>query len=123
MKIFFLILIFYSIKVFSVFANTKLSHYKDYKITNINLQLEEIAQGLNYPWGMTFIDDETLLITEKKGGLYKVNINLKTKEIIDHNLEIIAIRQGGLLDVLYHTHKIPSLSHVFLILSYPYSLL
>ena len=30
------------------------------------------------------------------------NLIAKTKEIVRHELNLIAIRQGGLLDVLYH---------------------
>ena len=67
MKIFFLILIFYLSQIFVAFADVKFSNYKDYKITKTNFQLEEIWKGLNYPWGMTFIDDKNLLITEKSG--------------------------------------------------------
>ena len=54
-----------------VFADVKISDYKNYTVTKINFQLEEISTGLNYPWGMTFIDDENLLITEKGGRLLK----------------------------------------------------
>ena len=53
---------------FTVFADVKISDYKNYTITKTNFQLEEISKGLNYPWGMTFIDDNNLLITEKKSG-------------------------------------------------------
>ena len=102
MKVFFSILIFYLFQSSNVFSDVKFSDYKNYKITKKNFQIEEILKGLSYPWGMTFIDQETLLITEKKGILYKVNINTKIKEIIDHDLKIVAIGQGGLLDVLYH---------------------
>ena len=73
MKIFFSILIFYSFLFIDAFADVKFSNYKDYKITNTNFQLEEIWKGLNYPWGMTFIDEENLLITEKSGGLLRIN--------------------------------------------------
>ena len=51
---------------FTVFADVKISDYKNYTITKTNFQLEEVSKGLNYPWGMTFIDDNNLLITEKK---------------------------------------------------------
>ena len=74
MKIFFLILIFYLFQTFTAFADVKFSNYKDYEITKIDFQLDEIWKGLNYPWGMTFINDENLLITEKNGRLLRINI-------------------------------------------------
>ena len=102
MKVFFLILIFYLFQFLNVFADVKFSDYKDYKIPKINFHLEEISKGLNYPWGMTFIDNENLLITEKSGRLLKINISTGEREEIGHELNIFTGRQGGLLDVLYH---------------------
>ena len=65
MKVFILILIFYLFRSLNVFVDVKFSDYKDYKIPKINFHLEEVSKGLNHPWGMTFIDKEYLLITEK----------------------------------------------------------
>ena len=106
MKVFFLILIFYLFQFLNVFADVKFSDYKDYKIPKINFHLEEISKGLNYPWGLTFIDDENLLITEKKGKLLKINISTGEQEEISHELNIFTGRQGGLLDVLYHNEYV-----------------
>ena len=69
-------------------AEVKISNYKDYKFSKINFQLEEISKGLNYPWGMTFIDDENLLITEKSGRLLKINIVIVIKHIQESSLTI-----------------------------------
>ena len=106
MKAFLLIFIFYSFKIFSAYADVKLSDYKNYTITKKNYQLEEISKGLNYPWGMTFIDDENLLITEKNGRLLKINISTGEQFEISHELNILTGSQGGLLDVLYHNNQV-----------------
>ena len=106
MKVFFSILIFYLSQSFNVFADVKFSDYKDYEITKINFQLEEISKGLNYPWGMTFIDEENFLITEKNGRLLKTNISNGEKIEISHDLNILTGSQGGLLDVLYYNNYI-----------------
>ena len=106
MRVFFLILFFYLSQSLNVFADVKFSNYKDYKIPKINFQLREISKGLNYPWGMTFIDDENLLITEKNGRLLKVNIITGEQENISHELNIFTGRQGGLLDILYHDNYV-----------------
>ena len=70
----------------TVFADVKISDYKNYTITKTNFQLEEVSKGLNYPWGMTFIDDNNLLITEKKSGrLVKINISTGEQFNIAHD--------------------------------------
>ena len=90
----------------STLSNTKLSNYRNYKVTKSEFSLIPIVMGLNYPWGMTFIDDENLLITEKSGGLLKVNITNGKTDNIKHSIKNIPYlgggNQGGLLDVLYH---------------------
>jgi len=106
MKVFHLILIFYLFKSLSTSADVKFSNYKDYEITKINFKLEEITKDLNYPWGMTFIDNENLLITQKNGELLKVNISNGKQIEISHDLNILTGRQGGLLDVLYHNQNV-----------------
>ena len=50
----------------------KFSNYRNYSETDEKYKLVKIVDGLNYPWGMTFIDDEHLLITEKKEILSKL---------------------------------------------------
>jgi len=106
MKIFFLISIFYLFQSLSAFADVKFSEYKDYEMTKTNFQLEEISINLNYPWGITFIDDTNLLITEKNGKLLKININNGESVEISHELDIFIGRQGGLLDVLYYNNYV-----------------
>jgi len=106
MKILFLILIIFLFQCFNAFADVKLSDYKDYKITKTKFELEEVSKNLNYPWGMTFVDNENLLITEKNGKLIKINILNGNQTEINHELNIFAGRQGGLLDILYHNQYI-----------------
>ena len=87
-------------------AEVKISDYKDYKFSKTNFQFEEISKGLNYPWGMTFIDDENLLITEKSGRLLKINISTGEQFEISHELNVLTGSQGGLLDVLYNNNYV-----------------
>ncbi len=101
-----LILILVLLLAFNAFADVKISDYKNYKITKTNFQLEEISKGLNYPWGMTFIDDENLLITEKSGRLVKINISTREQFNVLHNLNVLASGQGGFLDVLYYDNYV-----------------
>ena len=66
-----------------------------------NIKLLEISKNLNEPWGMTFIDDNNLLVTEKTGEIIRININTGEKFSIDHELDFFYFGQGGLLDILY----------------------
>ena len=74
---------FYFILLFYFILNTqflhsfeKFSNYRNYLETDEKYRLIKIVDGLNYPWGMTFIDDEHLLITEKKGSIYSISFCL-----------------------------------------------
>ena len=57
--------------------------------------------NLNTPWGLSFIDENKIIITEKNGSFKIYNINENKIYPIKHNLKISNIGQGGLLDVLY----------------------
>ena len=54
---FWIFLIFLSNNV--LVAQDKFSNYKKYQKTNQKIKLVEVADNLNYPWGMTFIDEKT----------------------------------------------------------------
>ena len=69
--------------------------------TNEKFKLQKIASGLSEPWGMSFIDDQTLLVTEKTGDIVRIDMNNGNKYIIEHNLDFYYYGQGGLLDILY----------------------
>ncbi len=62
--------------------------------------------NLSSPWGMSFIDDNQILVTEKDGKI--LLINLYTDEIneIEHNLKILSKGQGGLLDIIYQRNNV-----------------
>jgi quinoprotein glucose dehydrogenase len=65
------------------------------------LSLEKMNVELNYPWGMTWIDSTSLLITEKKSKeiiLFNTKKNISTK--IKHEIPVAAWGQGGLLDIV-----------------------
>ena len=85
------------------------SDFKQYKRSKAQLKVTTVSENLNYPWGMTFINKNYLLITEKNGNLIKVDIRNGNKTLIKHNINSLKypsnkmiFGQGGLLDVLYH---------------------
>ena len=115
-----LLIIFFS-NFNHLYADELFKNFNKYKKTNTNFTLEKITNSLNYPWGMTFIDKENLLITEKNGKLYKINVNNGKKIEIFHTIQSVPYlnkvtgpQQGGLLDILYHENFIYfSYSHYF----------
>ena len=58
---------------------------------------ETVVPDLEIPWGIAFLPDESMLITEKKGVLIHFKDGLKTE--IENLPEIYVRGQGGLLDV------------------------
>ncbi len=65
------------------------------------IKLEKIVDSLKKPWSLSFIDQENVLITEKSGKLFTLNLIDKKISEIKHNLSVLEDGQGGLLDVLY----------------------
>ena len=65
------------------------------------LKLTKYNVNLNYPWGMTWIDSDKLLITEKKS--YKITLvdTINNTSIdIEHSIPVNGREQGGLLDII-----------------------
>lgn len=65
------------------------------------IELEAVAEGLNHPWGMAFLPDGDLLVTERGGRLLRVDLD-GTTTAIGGVPEVAARGQGGLLDVTLH---------------------
>jgi len=64
------------------------------------IELEQIVDGLNEPWGMAFLPDGRILVTERTGRLLRIDGASVTQ--IDGAPEVAARGQGGLLDVALH---------------------
>ena len=65
------------------------------------IKLIKIIENLDKPWSLTFIDDENIILTERTGKLLILNLKNKKLTEIKHNLSLISLGQGGLLDVLF----------------------
>ena len=72
----------------------------------LEIKLEKIADGLKKPWSHSFIDQKNLLITEKSGKLFTLNLIDKKISEIKHNLSVLEDGQGGLLDVLFNKEQV-----------------
>ncbi len=61
-----------------------------------------IVDGLEHPWGMAFLPDGSILVTERPGRLRLVRNGVLEPEPIAGVPEVWARGQGGLLDVALH---------------------
>jgi len=65
-----------------------------------NYTFETIADGINIPWGMAFLPDGSMLVTEKSGIIFHIKNKVKTEV---KNVPAVYNRgQGGLLDIVLH---------------------
>ncbi|MFA5898956.1 MAG: PQQ-dependent sugar dehydrogenase [Hyphomicrobium sp.] len=65
------------------------------------IKVESFATGLDHPWGMQFLPDGRLLVTERLGRMRIISKDGRLSPPILQGLpEVAAVGQGGLLDVL-----------------------
>ena len=68
--------------------------------SDLTLCVNTIVNGLETPWGMDFVNDTTLLITEREGRLWKLEAGrLDAIEGLPNDIHVKG--QGGLLDVMH----------------------
>ncbi|QMW04468.1 PQQ-dependent sugar dehydrogenase [Spirosoma foliorum] len=65
------------------------------------VKLDTVATDLGSPWGLAFLPDNELLITDRSGDIYRVSKNHQ-KVKISGGPTVLAEGQGGLLDVVLH---------------------
>jgi glucose/arabinose dehydrogenase len=63
------------------------------------ISVVEVAGGLDTPWGMTFLPDGRMLVTELPGDLVTVAQDGTVSEPIEGTPAVFAQGQGGLMDV------------------------
>ncbi len=63
--------------------------------------VDTVVRGLNVPWGMAFLPNGDMLISERSGTLYRFSGG-EIIEPVTGLPEVMAIGQGGLLDVALH---------------------
>ena len=102
-SIFFLIILDAS----TVNSEENYSNYKKYSLTKTKFKLDKIANELDHPWALTFINEKNLIVTEKNGGLFMINVDTGSKQSIKHAIEHTSYDgggQGGLLDAYFNNH-------------------
>ncbi len=66
----------------------------------VNYTFELVATDIAIPWGMTWLPDGSMLVTEKAGTIYHIHSAGKTA--IKNVPKVVARGQGGLLDIVAH---------------------
>ena len=69
-------------------------------VTNTPFQAELLIDEMQIPWGMTFLPDGSMLVTEKSGEI--IHFKNGTKTQIEGVPKVYARGQGGLLDIEVH---------------------
>jgi glucose/arabinose dehydrogenase len=64
-----------------------------------SLELQSIASGLQHPWGLAFLPDRRMLVTERVGTLRIVDADGRVSAPLDGVPKVVAEGQGGLMDV------------------------
>lgn len=65
------------------------------------VKLDTVATGLGSPWGLAFLPNDELLITDRSGDIYRVDKS-RHKSKVSGGPTVLAEGQGGLLDIVLH---------------------
>jgi glucose/arabinose dehydrogenase len=63
------------------------------------LKVRKVAKDLQFPWGLAFLPDGRMLVTERPGRLRIIDKDGKVSEPLKGVPQVFAEQQGGLLDV------------------------
>lgn len=69
---------------------------------NTSIVYEEVVSGLENPWGMAFLPNGDILITEKKGEIRIVRSGKLLEQKVQGLPKIYVRGQGGLMDIELH---------------------
>jgi glucose/arabinose dehydrogenase len=101
-----IIILVLSLQMSFAIADPKISNYKKYPKTNSEYKLQKLEVFFEHPWGITSLNNEEMIISEKGGGLFKFNKKTAARTQINHNIQHIEYKpggkQGGLLDVYFN---------------------
>jgi aldose sugar dehydrogenase len=70
------------------------------QVTNQIIKLETVADALNHPWGLAFLPNGQLLVTERSGRMRIISSNGKRSKPLRGVPAVYTSEQGGLLDVV-----------------------
>lgn len=70
-----------------------------YSTERHTVTMKTMTEDLTHPWGMTFLPDGSLLVTERSGTLNHISADGEKRTKISGTPEVFSRSQGGLLDV------------------------
>ncbi|MCK5369780.1 MAG: PQQ-dependent sugar dehydrogenase, partial [Cyclobacteriaceae bacterium] len=68
----------------------------------LNYQVDTITTGLNNPWGLTFLPNDDLLVTERDGEIRIIRDGILLDQRITGVPEVYTRGQGGLFEIKLH---------------------
>ena len=74
----------------------------DYKTEKGNISVSIVASGLDQPWGLDFLPDGRMIVTEKPGQLRIITLDGKISPPVKGVPRVDDSGQGGLLDITLH---------------------
>lgn len=72
-----------------------------FKTESLTIRLDTVMSGISVPWGMAFLPNGEMLVTERGGKIFRVT---KKRELqpVTGGPQVVAQGQGGLLDIELH---------------------
>ncbi|TVQ75554.1 MAG: PQQ-dependent sugar dehydrogenase [Balneolaceae bacterium] len=64
--------------------------------------VQTVLEGLSVPWGLAFLPDDRVLITERAGSIHIVENGELREQPLDNVPQVHAHGQGGMLDIVLH---------------------
>jgi glucose/arabinose dehydrogenase len=73
-----------------------------YESEELNFHVQTVVSGISVPWGMAFLPNGTMLVTERDGNLWLISDGQRVNEPLGGVPQVFAQGQGGLLDIEIH---------------------
>ena len=89
--------------VFTIKAEDSYWDTRIVKTEKVSFQVETYADGFEIPWGMAFLPDNRMMVTDRIGDLWIIEKDGKDKvKVIGEIPNVRSKGQGGMLDVAVH---------------------
>ena len=83
-------------------AATSAAQAETFRTEKHEVRVVTVAKGLSHPWGLAFLPDGRMLVTERPGRMRIVAMDGRVSPPLAGVPEVYARGQGGLLDVALH---------------------
>jgi aldose sugar dehydrogenase len=83
-------------------AATSATQAETFRTEKHEVRVVTVAKGLSHPWGLAFLPDGRMLVTERPGRMRIVAMDGRVSPPLAGVPEVYARGQGGLLDVALH---------------------